>query len=348
MKNNPFNLDFGAKPDLYIPRVQELNKIVDTFKQETPSTHLFMLIGARGTGKTVLMTEASHRLRDEKGWIHIDLNSESNLLELLASRLYKDSSVNFSRLKLDMSIKGIGVSYEKEEKYSNIQVDLDTMIKELDKKHYRLLITIDEIFNSKDIREFTSYYQHCIREKLPVFVLMTGLYKNIRALQNNRSQTFLRRAPRIELGPLNELRVANQYKSVFKVDDKKASIIADQTDGYSYAFQILGYIMYEMGKTEIDEDVLSEYKINLFEASYEKIWEEMSEGERKLVKTLSEMDGNPEVKDVRDKAEMDSNTFSTYRDTLVKSGILSKSVSYGRTGFCLPFFKEFVAMKEFD
>ena len=57
--NNPFSLDFGAEPLLYIPRTEEQNKILSTFTSETPSNHIFLILGARGSGKTVLMTNIS-------------------------------------------------------------------------------------------------------------------------------------------------------------------------------------------------------------------------------------------------------------------------------------------------
>ena len=54
--NNPFSLDFGAKPTLYISRSAEEEKILKTFLSDVPSSHIFLIIGARGMGKTVLMT----------------------------------------------------------------------------------------------------------------------------------------------------------------------------------------------------------------------------------------------------------------------------------------------------
>ena len=47
-----------------------------------------------------------------------------------------------------------------------------------------MLITIDEVTNSKDIRIFTSAFQIFLREGLPVFLLMTGLYAHIERLRN--------------------------------------------------------------------------------------------------------------------------------------------------------------------
>ena len=254
MKNNPFSLDFGAEPNLMIPRFSEQNSIIESFTSENPSTHIYILMGARGSGKTVLMTSISHMIREMKDWIHVDLNPEGDMLNELAADITRKTKKRYPRLKLEVAIKGVAVSSETDEKYSDIQVDLDTLLEKLKKKNTRILITIDEIHNSKDVRAFTGYFQHCLREKLPVFVLMTGLYKNLRSLQNNRSQTFLKRTPRIDLGPLSQIRIAKKYEEIFGLDPGQASDMAALTMGYSYGFQILGYLLYDAGGKQVDKD----------------------------------------------------------------------------------------------
>lgn len=342
MKNNPFSLDFGAEPNLFIPRFAEYNKVIDTFSSETPSSHIFLITGARGTGKTVLMTSVSHELRKNKSWLHIDLNPEGDMLNSLAAQLIKESHHSFPKIKLDVSIKGVGLSYEKEDKYEDIQTDLDAMMLALEKHHVRVLITVDEITNAKNIREFTSYFQHCLREKLPVFLLMTGLFKNIRALQNNRSQTFLKRSPRIEIGPLNSMRISQKYKEVFNISDSDAADMAGLTMGYSYAFQILGYLTFDAGMTKPDNSILEEYRLNLFENSYDKIWEELSGEERRVLSSIAENYSDRSTKLIREKLNIDSNRFSTYQNVLVKSGLLSTKSAYGKVEISLPLFKDFV------
>lgn len=342
---NPFSLNFGCEPNLYIPRVDEQDKIVNVFNSDKPVTNMFMIIGARGSGKTVLMSEVSHIISDMPNWLHIDLNVERDILNGLAANLYNKTKKKYPKIKLDFSIKGIGVSIENEEKYSDIQLDLDNMLEKLSKKNVRVLITIDEVVNSKEVREFTTYYQHCIREKLPVFLLMTGLYKNVRALQNNRSQTFLRRAPKIELTPLNIRRVAQKYREVFSCSEEESMNIADMTAGYSYGFQILGYHLFESGMKRLTDSVVTEYKISLEENSYEKIWEELSLKERLVVREIAEYDNIVSVKEVRMRLNMDSNNFSTYQNVLEGSGVLKREKSYGILEFSLPFFREFVLRK---
>ena len=342
--NNPFSLDFGAEPYLMIPRFSEQTKIMDTFLSDNPSSHIFLLVGVRGSGKTVLMTSISHKIREQEGWLHVDLNPEGDMLNELAAELIRKTNKRFPRLKLDVSLKSVNISAETVEKYSDIQVDLDNILEKLKKKNIRILITIDEIHNSKDVRMFTGFFQHCIREKFPVFVLTTGLYKNLRSLQNDRSQTFLKRAPRIDLGPLSQIRIAQKYEEIFGLDSGQAAEMAGLTKGYSYAFQMLGYLVYDAGKNQVDKGILNEYKANLFENSYEKIWEELSGGERTLVTAIARSIPESDVKKIRESISFDSNTFSTYKDTLNKCGLLSNRSAYGQVEFSLPFFEEYVGV----
>jgi len=343
--DNPFSLNFGREPNLYIPRLEEQEKITSTFNSDNPYTNVFMIVGARGSGKTVLMSEISHSINSMPNWIHIDLNVERDLLNALAANLYNKTKKNYPKIKLDISIKGLGISLEREEKYTDIQLDLDKMLEALSKKKVRVLITLDEVVNSKGVREFTTYFQHCIREGLPVFLLMTGLYKNVRALQNNRSQTFLRRTPKIELEPLNLRRIALKYREVFSYSEEESMKVADMTAGYSYGFQILGYHLYESKERKLNESVVTEYRISLEENSYEKIWEELSLNERLVAGAIAEHEGMVSVKVVREKLDMDSNNFSTYQSVLEGSGILKREKAYGILEFALPYFREFVISK---
>ncbi|MCR5273375.1 MAG: hypothetical protein K6E13_10415 [Lachnospiraceae bacterium] len=65
-------------------------------------------------------------------------------------------------------------------------------------------------------------------------------------------------------------------------------------------------------------------------------------GERKIVTAIASVDNEISVKEVREMMDMDSNTFSTYKSSLEKSGILSKDSAYGMVSFALPYFREFI------
>ena len=57
----------------------------------------------------------------------------------------------------------------------------------------KLLITIDDAINNQNVKVLTHTFQALLRKDYKVFMLMTGLYENISALQNNKSLTFLPR-----------------------------------------------------------------------------------------------------------------------------------------------------------
>lgn len=340
-KENPFSLDFGTKPELYISRDEEEKKILGTFMSESPSTHLYILIGARGMGKTALMTAVVEKIKSGEKWICLDLDSEKNLMEDLYNQLQDTIKHRFPKLKLSINLKLINLDLSWEEKSGSIRLELDKLLGELNKHGLRLLISIDEAVNSAEMREFASYYQHAIREKYPIFVLMTGLFKNIRALQNNRSLTFLRRAAKIEIKPLSIPGIARKFEEALKMTSEDAVSTAKLTAGYSYAFQMLGHLIFDAKMDKVDDNILREYKYNLYDASYEKIWEELSDNERRVVEIIAGTDESISAMQIKEKLAMDSNNFSTYRDTLIKSGLVINT-AYGKIDLALPFFREYV------
>ncbi len=86
---------------------------------------------------------------------------------------------------------------------------------------------------------------------------MAGLFDNISNLQNEKSLTFLYRAPKIFLEPLSIPAITTSYRSVFNISPSEAVEMAKLTKGYPFAFQILGYLN---GKQMI---ILRNYFLNL-------------------------------------------------------------------------------------
>ena len=51
---------------------------------------------------------------------------------------------------------------------------------------------------------------------------MTGLYDKIYELQNEKTLTFLYRAPKFEMQPLNNRLMAKEYQKIFQTSEKVA------------------------------------------------------------------------------------------------------------------------------
>lgn len=223
--SNPYTLVFGQSPVEMIDRTAQLENIISTFTAERPSNYINLVTGIRGCGKTVFLTQLAKRFEKNKDWIVINLNPQRDLLLNLAAKLsgVKTLGMIFKEAKINLQAFGLGVEIEGAAPIWDIEDALIKMLKAIKKKGKRILITIDEVVNSKDMRIFTSSYQIFLREDLPVFLVMTGLYKNIDRLRNSDGMTFLERAPRTVLSPLNKNAIINNYVETISVKEHVAT-----------------------------------------------------------------------------------------------------------------------------
>lgn len=343
--NNPFTLSFGKKPLQYISRISQTNEIIDNFNAKEPSAQIYMITGVRGSGKTVMMTGIAGELKKEENWIVVELNPARDLLQSLAAKLYSlpEMHPHFIQAKFDFSILGLGVAIENAVPVTDIENAIELMLMEIQKHHKRLLITIDEVTNCEFIRIFSSSFQIFLRQDYPIFLLMTGLYENIYDLQNEKSLTFLYRAPKMMLEPLNYTAVRKQYMSIFGLDMKAAEKMTVLTKGYPFAFQVLGYLFWENRNIDSIDEILPEYDQYLEEYVYGKIWSELSGLDRKILIIMAESE-ETKVKNIRKQIGMKSELFSVYRDRLKRKGVLYTG-KYGEVSFILPRFAEFVKMQ---
>lgn len=341
---NPYTLVFGKEPREIISRLSDSARIIEDFTDNDPSQVIYMISGVRGTGKTVFMNDIANRLRKDPDWIVVELSSESDLLLDLVSELSSNNELSrkFHNAKINLSFWGFGLEIENTTPISNIKVALTKMLETLSKDGKRLLVTIDEVTSTKPMREFASVFQILIRQNLPIFLLMTGLFENIRELQDEKSLTFLYRAPRIDLKPLNIRSIADNYMENFHLTAEAARDMAEKTRGFSYAFQSLGYMTWENDGNYLS--VLNDYRHNLSELVYEKIWSELSPKDKLVLRGMAE---NPEgkIKNIRQTLDLSTNEFNPYRDRLIKKGLINGD-DYGIVRFTLPYFEEFVLERE--
>lgn len=340
--NNPFTLSFGKKPLQYISRISQTNEILENFNAPEPPNQIYMLTGVRGSGKTVMMTSIASEIKEDESWIVLELNPTRDLLQSLAAKLYSLPEMHpfFIQAKIDFSAFGLGVALENAVPITDIENAIELMLTEIRKRNKRLLITIDEVTNCEYIRIFSSSFQIFLRQGYPIFLLMTGLYDNIYDLQNEKSLTFLYRAPKIMLEALNYTAVRKKYRDIFDLDAETAEEMTSLTGGYPFAFQVLGYLFWENRDSKTIEEILPEYDQYLEEYVYGKIWSELSDLDRKMLYEMAE-GRETRVKNIREKMGMKPGLFSVYRDRLKRKGVLDTS-RYGEVSFALPRFAEFV------
>ncbi|XME02475.1 ATP-binding protein [Lachnospiraceae bacterium C1.1] len=337
-KNNPFTLTFGKQPNEYISRYENTDMILSTFEADNPISQAYIIEGIRGSGKTVLMTSIANELGKNRDWVVIDLNSTQNLINDCAMRLIDSCKKmpDFLKQGFNISIAGFAIGVNgNDTPQDNVSI-IDNVLSSLKKHNKKVLITIDEIMHNDNMRHFASQFQIFVRKDYPVFLLMTGLYENIYAIQNDPALTFLLRTPKISLAPLSLHQIAKQYADIFQIDGESAKKLAKITKGYAFAFQALGLLYYEHRDEMELTDILLKLDDMLDDFVYQKIWFSLSRQDKDVVLAIKNDD--TKVSEICKKTGMTSSVFSKYRARLIKRGIIT-STGHGYVSLLLPRFE---------
>ncbi|WP_029318828.1 AAA family ATPase [Butyrivibrio sp. AE3004] len=337
-KDNPFTLTFGKQPNEYISRYENTDTVISTFEADNPVSQAYLIEGIRGSGKTVLMTSITNELGKDKDWVVIDLNSTQDLIDDCAMRLL-DSCKRFPNIfkqGFSISIAGFGIGVDGNDSPKDSVSIIDEILSSFKKHNKKVVITIDEVLHDDNMRHFASQFQIFVRKNYPVFLIMTGLYENIYAIQNDPALTFLLRTPKIQLEPLSLHQIFKQYAEIFQLGEEQARNLAKITKGYAFAFQALGLLYYEY-RDEMELDaILSKLDDMLDDFVYKKIWMSLSKQDKDVI--LSIKKENTKVSDICKKLNMSSSVFSRYRDRLIKRGLLMSS-QHGYVSLTLPRFE---------
>lgn len=335
MSSNPFTLTFGQKPLEYIPRNDQISIITDTFDQEYPTSHTFMLAGIRGSGKTVSLAEISAYFEQKKDWTVLRLSSNVDILEGAVAELTRKSWFKTHGVDINLSVLNNGISIH------SIQMQNDAIIRnaceDAQKKKERILFVIDEIVKNNHVKVFSSAFQIYLSMGYPVYLVMAGLYDNINNLQNDSTLTFLYRTPKIFLEPLSIPAMAMRYQKVFEIDRNEALQMAQLTNGYPFAFQILGHLRWTNGS---DMNVILDKFDNLLaDYVYTKVWKELSNKDQEVVYIICQ--GIQKTSEIKDRLGMSPQLMNEYRKRLIDRGVVNGE-ERGVLKLALPRFEVYV------
>ncbi len=341
---NPFSYTFGIKPKEYIANEQE-DVIVENFMYENPTERAYMITGVSGIGKTVMLSDISESLEKTGDWYVIDLNPARDLMQSLAAQMYDRQTIRNDLIsaKVDLSFFGIGIEIEGGEKITDIETMIEKMLEKAASHHKKILVTIDEATSSHNMQVFCLAFQRYIRKRLPIYIVMTGLYNKIHNIKNMSDCTFLQRAPYITLEPLDISAIAVRYKKVLGIDREQAIELAKMTNGYAFAFQVLGKLYFDNHDKESSEEIRMEYESELIRYSYRKIWSKLSKKDKTFIIAMVEINHGDDIekKDLMEKTGEGSAIINRYQTRLKEQGIIH-SPQFGTYALSLPGFADFV------
>ncbi len=349
MEKNPFVITFGKKPIEYISRPHQTEEILDMFLTDPITNQVYIIRGPRGSGKTVMLSDIANRLEENKQWIAIRCAPTSDILRVITESLQRAVQKGRFSIHADIHIPVMGnlsVSQLPDKQYDTSGTyQITECFQKITARGKKVLIAIDEITNTPQMRDFVSNLQLWMGMDFPVFFLGTALYEKIEELQNVPNLTFLYRAPKIDLTPLDMPSIARSYQKSLGVSEKRSLQLAKLTQGYSFAFQALGFLYWNARPVNNIEDILPDYDAMLSNASYSKMWQEMSAGDHALCRAIAGC-ASSKVADIRMAMDdPDPNRFNQRRIRLKNQGLIDTS-ERGKICFSLPRFREFVKNQE--
>ncbi|MBQ8946729.1 MAG: hypothetical protein IJ058_07960 [Lachnospiraceae bacterium] len=347
-EQNPFTHTYGMAGQAYIDMGWS-RKAIENFSYEHPTEYVYKIVGVRGSGKTVVMSDIMKHFRSENctesGWLVYDLSSARDPLHTLVSYLSKEkfalSCKRISNIKAGANLGVINAEFSSNspdpDRYYDDEVELDGFLDQAFAKGKRILVCIDDIARTDEVVAFCSVYAKYIRAEKPIYFVCTGLFKNLDAIGRVKNLTFFRRAASINVGALSDVSITNKYRKLLNLDMPEARRLAKMTKGYAYAYQVLGSLYFDKTEKDSEETLLIDFDDQLFSQSYEKIWEELTTGEKEVVKIMIDHKVRQEIEQRME----NPSSLSEYRNSLLKGGII-KETGRGEIDFNLPRFEDYV------
>jgi len=121
----------------------------------------------------------------------------------------------------------------------------------LERRDSGLVVVIDEVHRSEaDLRPLFQHYQELVNDRRNVAVVMAGLPSAVEGVLSERSLTFVQRAHRQSLGPIDTESIRLAYQAAITQSGKQiaedvAALAAQLSEGYPYMYQLIGYLAWQ-------------------------------------------------------------------------------------------------------
>lgn len=355
---NPFTPSFGEVPAHLAGRQQIIRDLDRAFSNQRRRPELTSIFsGARGTGKTALMSSLATRA-ESHGWIAVKSTALPGMLEEIEIGA-KRKAAHLVESPSGFEITGLGIA-----PIGNIEVNhnhevstwryrMSDLIDRLNDVDVGLLITVDEVDPTLDeMIQLAAIYQHYVTDGKRVALLMAGLPNNVSTLLNHKTVSFLRRAQQYHLGRIEDYDVREALIRTIQENDRLAD--AEGVDhavrsirGFPFLLQLVGYRAWDLtsnakqissrdfdqaiaiARDEMDERILA--------ATYREL---TAEDKRFLIAMLDDEEETTTA-DLVERLKRSPQQVSRYRRRMIDAGIIGER-RRGVVAFELPFFRDYL------
>ena len=253
MKTDPFTRTPGVAGDAYID-MHYADKVLQSFQNKASSKYVFKIVGLRGSGKSVAYRKIFNALSQEPGWRVYTLSAAGDPINTLITNLSKEPFINDKTSSMtvtsggvleanawtikDNADVGISQTIEKNTQCYSQEATLSKMIDKANASGYRVLVGVDDIAKTPEMGKFLSLWGAMLLEdSKKIYLVCTGLAKNIEEFADESNLTFFKRSDCIEVGALDKFEIAAMYQRFLDVNETEATKLSKFTCGYAYAYQ---------------------------------------------------------------------------------------------------------------
>lgn len=359
MGKNPFTPTFGIVPAHLAGRQSILDDMEQAFEEGPGNPSLStVLIGARGTGKTALLSCIAEKAQ-MSGWITANVMAGSGMLEDILQRS-TEASTHLIAPENESHISGIsigqlfGIEWARNEPAkTNWRTRMNALFAKLSEYDTGLLITVDEVrVDLDEMVQLAATYQLFVREGKKVALVMAGLPSNVTDLFENKDISFLRRSQQRYLGRIDDVDIEVAFERTLQ--DAGKQIAEEALDeavrsikGFPYMMQLVGYRTWEAAGSETlittaaAKKGIRRAQNELTSSVLATTYRELSPGDKRFLAAMLEDEGPSRVSDVAQRLGKGTNYVSTYKRRALKQGIIEE-LPDGSFEICIPFFRDYL------
>ena len=364
IKDTIFSPAFGNRPTYLVGRELVLDGLIAGLDSMPGSKERStVLLGQRGSGKTVLLWELADRAA-EMGYV---VASPTIVSDGMLARIVEKVQDSGGRYVSDVPrVAGgsigafgfeVGLEFSREvQETKSDQFKLTQLVRKLTEQGHGVLILVDELqANSQDVRELVTVYQELIGEGLNVALVMAGLPGAVSATLNDKVLTFLNRAKKVTLSALPTMDIEAFYANAFDelgVGASSAQVrrAAEAAQGSPYMMQLVGHgVVLRAAEDRLDDDALEaavasaeeEFETDVCETTLAAL----SEMDVRFLRAMAQDGADSSTTEIADRLGVTTDYGQKYRKRLIDAGVI-EPCGWGRVRICVPLLKGHLGKRE--
>ena len=372
---NPFNPGFGVAPPLLAGRQEVLHTIL-TGLSRGPGRHEFhaVVVGPRGTGKTVLLAEIERFVTLERQSLVLRWSGTEPLVQRIAEQqpaleahLTGAARRGLRRIDPEVSVKAAPVGVGVEARFGgrdqrmvahSVHSLLEQLARAAAKRHRTIVMLADELqaANPDDLRQLGVSIQDVANvQRLPIALVGAGLPNTHQTFQQ-ADVTFLERLKITSIGLLSggDTRDALEIPIVDsgrRVTATALDTLARASGGYPYAIQLAGWYCWEAAGQDAEIGArharTAERRTNddLRSGMFVTTWQRVSPADRTYLVAAAHartVEGESRTSEIAKRLGRAPSATTAMRDRLINRHAILYSPSRGVVRFTLPGFADWV------